>query len=392
MEMVKQIHDSYLYGTVVEAGCGAALTTQLTDVSGSSKTLYSAVIPYSKECEHKLYGEFDRSVSMEFTEKAADFEINQFDKLTFALVTSWQMNDGVDGKITHGWYTLKLRSSGIDITHSLHFTMPYWKPFDRQRTIRKIGELGVMILHAASANKNIEDFMFSDTDFCLDQAYVNGKPNYSLLLNKLDKSNNDYFLMFESGEPHRLCDLSRDTNEFIIQKGSFNPLHHQHVEMMKHTGKLYPHAEKCFLISTYVYDKPHVDVDDLVSRIKFINDHGYSVMICKEVFFYSTFEMLMLWFNGKKFYMPMGSDTINRIYETDASKVADDVLPFYIEEKVRRYGNMFKFVVHTRTGYEINENVKFYGEMVFIDDTFVDDGTSSTKIRNGQIKNLIDER
>ena len=66
MNKVKDIHNSNLYGIIVETGCSTAVTSKLMEVSGASNTIYYSLQPYSKNYEKSRYGTFPRSVSKDF--------------------------------------------------------------------------------------------------------------------------------------------------------------------------------------------------------------------------------------------------------------------------------------------------------------------------------------
>ena len=48
MKDIKEIHNSNLYGTIIEAGCSATIASTLMNVAGSSKTIYRCEQPYSQ--------------------------------------------------------------------------------------------------------------------------------------------------------------------------------------------------------------------------------------------------------------------------------------------------------------------------------------------------------
>lgn len=412
---VQEIHNSNLYGIFIETGCGAALANKLYAEPGSSKTVYYSMQPYSKEYEHQRYGDFNRSVSNLFVRNVVLSERKSVatKKVNLIYASSWQLTDGES--MTHGWIGFMCSD---DVIMTMHFSFLKGCSLTRNDYINHIADIGVSMLSAMNFTPDANSFKFDEKLFIeefkgledwmiLDQAYLydtkthNQAVNYSLLLNVLENNNRDYPLVFGLEETVRFEELMRRGNEFVVQKGSFNPLHHQHVQMMKSSKELYPNVVETFLISTYRYDKPHIDIDDLIERIENITRHGYNLIICREIYFYGTFRLLMNWAGReKKFYFPMGSDTINRIYKTDedgeTAKHGNVVSPFatktYIDGMVRIFSKQFQLLVHKRNGYEYHPNVVWYGDLIRYVDNYEDDGTSSTKIRNGEIKNMIDEQ
>lgn len=394
-EKVIEIHASDMYGFIVETGCSTALSGALMDVPGASKTILFCKQPYSKEYEHSEYGKnYDRSVSREFVEQALDHELMNLNnslylKIDFAIVSSWQLAS-TDKEITHGWYAIWDKKN--DRQDYLHFTFPSKYKIDRKSMVNHIADLGVELLYSL-IDSDIQTFRNTGM-FVLDSAFgtsfVNDT-NFELLINCMEKTAGPLLVFDTKSKSKRLEELMRESNDFIIQKGSFNPLHHQHIQMMNSGLKLYPNAKPIFMISTYRYDKPHIDMNELIERIKNINANGYEVMIISDFLFYDAFEKLYREQEDKTFYFVMGSDTINRIIEVDveSSKKFSTSISEYIKHVISKYKNTFRFLIHKRMGYPINLLVSLYDNMLVIDELYQDDGTSSTKIRNGEIINKL---
>lgn len=420
MSKVQEIHGSNLYGIIVETGCSTATSSKLMDISGASRTVYYALQPYSKVFEEKRYGNFPRSVSKEFIESAlnVEFDLNsKVNNINFILASSWQLQNDADPLQTpHGWFGL------FDIQRNkkyyLHFTFNRRQtqsynallqgkhnpkvsyPEDRKTITSIIGEIGVCLIHTLISG-NINDFdlnyISNNHYLSLDMAYNDNGLDVQLLMNVLEKYNGDYFLTFKDNQAIRLEDLMREDNNFIIQKGSFDPLHHGHVEIMELSKK--SHDGTCaFLISTFRYDKEHISSQEIESRIKMINGSKFPLIVCKTVLYYDTFRLLNFWTHGKRFYFPLGMDTLLRIYKYDLqtvdntnSSVKNQMMKItmrgYLEKTIRNYFN-FKFLVFTRNGYEKHEDLNLYnGICEYIER--IDDGISSTAIREGRLENKL---
>jgi len=395
--LIADIHKSSLKGTIIECGCGAAITNALMLVPGASGTIYNAMQPYSKEIQEELFTghAYERSVSLDFMLAVEQYAVDRLsDENNFFLAASVQMSDGNKDKVTHGWFMFYHK----DMLHAkfMHFTLSkdtYLK--SREDVLAEFGKIGVQILYSYLCNglKIINTRGIGK----LDMAYTNIiglhlEMNTELVMNSMEADWQDYFVCVSGGKFVRLEDIMRRTTNFVIEKGSFNPLHHKHVEMIqvavKETG-----AEPLFMISTSRYDKPHIDTEDLMRRVKTINDHGYDVLICKKALFYDNFETLLENVaDDKHFVFVIGSDTINRIYDTDVRDHAADAIKLAIGVIRCRYQGRFGFLVLRRDGVEVKPEVGMYGSLVVVNESYVDDGTSSTAIRDGKIKNKLDEQ
>lgn len=408
-KIIKEIHESNLFGVVIEAGCSATIASTLMDVAGSSKTVYRAEQPYSKEYQETLYGEFKRSVSREWIKQVLEVEAAKSDKINFVLASSWQLIDPTNPlSYSHGWFGLY--DMQRNVKHYLHFSFrrDFFRNYreftngenseeyiqhksaydfaDRKLLLQIIGNLASNILHTA-INGDIKSLTLLDVAI-LDNAYIdNGlfgdEINYDLLISTLEKTKGDYFLVFDKGEVIRIEDLMRKSTEFVIQKGSYEIFHHAHLQMMKMSLNKYQNSVGAYLISSYRYDKPHLSPDEIIKRIIPINEVGFPVIICKSVLFYETFDLLKKWSFGKKFLFPIGTDTINRILKTDKDNLID------IENIVNSYKDIFNFLLFNRLKFTRDEETSLYNPMLSMIDGYQDDGISSTSIKKGIMNNLL---
>ena len=363
---IKEIHNSDLYGIIVE---NTNIGAELLKVSGASDTIYYTKIPYSKLYQKKEYGDFYRSISKEYINKVLDKEIadNVDANINFVLVSSWQLNT----ENINGWLGLYINNT------KYYFHYSFIPNLDEKRDylINIISATGINILHSA-INGSVNVVESADDNIILDQAYINDDVNYHLLLNTLEKRETDYFLVFDKEEPIRFIDLMRRSNEFSILRGSFNPIHYGHNALIEQGKKQYPHATSALLVSTFRYDKEHLNINEMISKIKTINSHGYPLIICKNPYFYGAFDLFNIWGQDKQYYLMVGCDTINRILKTDTEQNIDT------KYKVNYYKDNFKFILFNRVGYNRDKNTHIYDDMIIENNDYIDDGISSTKLRN----------
>lgn len=418
---IQEIHNGKLFGIFSETGCSGGLANTLMNESGSSHTVDFSIQPYNKNREIERYGDqaevsgvgikelWERSVSLHYIDRVLDVEkTNMNDQDNFIFASSWQL-DGV----CHGWIGLYLKETNTK--HYFHYTL-HTNCANRKMLLDSIANIGVELLLSATYDSTLRSFKFCSNVLypaVLDQAYflndtaecANGElVDYDMVIGSLENCSEDYPVVFEGKGMIRLEDLARRSNDQIIVKGSFNPMHHAHKDMAEMTKAMYPGSVASLLISTARYDKPHIDTDELIDRIHFINEHGYPLIVVKEIFFYKTFKLLTKWMPDHKFYWPVGTDTLNRIYEADNKEELD----FFEKEKdyfVYPEGwlitkNILKQVDNTRhmfMHYNRNNNVlnpkvvEFYSDHFKDVVEYVDTGVSSTKIRSGEMKNDIDQ-
>ena len=120
MNKVKEIHESHLYGSVIETGSSTATIHKLLDVAGASKTIFRAEQPYSKLYEEELYGKFTRSVSKEFIEAVLNVE-GERKNINFVLASSWQLCNSSDPlQYAHGWFDLLDKKNNVK--NYLHYS------------------------------------------------------------------------------------------------------------------------------------------------------------------------------------------------------------------------------------------------------------------------------
>ena len=403
---IKEIHDSNLFGIIIEMGCASCISSSLYDIEGASNTIYYSSQPYSKEYQTLLYGESKRSVSYEFVNKVIEKELENTKKIilnkesvilgknpfkiindiNFILVASFQLQGTNQTNLTHGWIGLyMIESRRMEI---YHLSIPY-SGRDRQYFLEIISEEGINLLYSKISGK--ETFRSCFVDNIIINEEVDKR---KLLENILDipGKTTDNYLVFTPDKIIRFEDFCRDQSGIILMKGSFNPIHERHIELLEQSKKIYPHYNAAFLVSVERRDKENLQIEELIQKIEKINSLGYIVIICKQKFFTANLH----WIRQRwtlPIIFPVGYDTINRFADDTYSIQQQNKMTISYESYYKSIYSIWKdakFLVFHRKDVELNANTNLVKEIIQIEKEHLDEtGISSTKIRNGEIISKI---
>jgi len=375
--IIEKIHDSDIYGIFIELGAGIPLSTCLFEVEGASNTVFMAISPYNKEFQENVYELApDRSVSFNGVKKIADYyekHTSFSKKVNTIMVTSFQIGGGI---CNHGWVCLK----------SMHNTLFYhltvkWEG-NRKKTIESIGDYLLKILY----NRNHQ----FDFDIPIDIIKNDkGETMIDLMLWNVNETNLMVFM--PTGEGIRLEEAFRPLDKKLIYKGSFNPIHIGHVEIVNKTidtlntyqdidieqhGGVKDTYGVYFLISRYTVDKSPFGNVDLKKRINHINKCGYGVIISTQGKFIENQKQFSDRGFDDGFVYIMGKDTAKRLIKDD-KKIFKE-----------RKSDPNLYMVFDRKGA---------GKLVYPNDSFMEipleESANSTTIRNlmDEIRNLTPE-
>ena len=193
---IERIHNSDLYGVIIETGAGAIITNKLMEIEHASNTVYYSIIPYSKEYSQYKYDYIGRSVSISFIKNSINKEGEEAflnPKVNFILASSWQLNDNDNDKYIHGWVGIGFREGEIHYYH-FSFDRKIAVTLTRVEIINKIGDQIINILIAKINNDIKIDLLYG---FILDQAFdTDLKVDYDLLLRTQENCFWDYPLVF----------------------------------------------------------------------------------------------------------------------------------------------------------------------------------------------------
>ena len=365
-EIIQQIKNLFTYGKkiqVIECGCAAIVSNTLLSIPGASVFIDSCIQLYSKESQFGILGkEIKRSVSKEMIDALLD--TNTSDK----IVLSFQLSDATS--LTHGWIGVKILGKNytyhMSINENLnfgdeaihHYNERQWYLYEILKT-----SLNILTYHF---NGNIELPINSWIDYA----------NEDILFDILGKSTIiDQFVVYDNGW-QRMEDFVRGNDGIILMRGSFNPPHAGHLALLEKAIQKYPNYKPAFLVSLNRRDKPILTKDECLNKLELLKAYGYPVIFSSFPFFFDTMESFsQRW--SQEVIFPVGMDTINRFVEDSNKDITRSIF--------KCHGYNFKFLVFDRQGESTIDYSK-YNKVIEIDDTYHDNGISSTKIRNGEWK------
>jgi nicotinic acid mononucleotide adenylyltransferase len=244
----------------------------------------------------------------------------------------------------------------------------------RKDMFRLVGELGISVIYRNMVNKI--DLMYLDV--CIED----GEYSYLDIIKSILATPNDMaVVLYPNGETDRLEPICRSSDNILIFKGSFNPPHYGHMEMMKMVEKELG-VDGSFVISLDTFGKGLVDPKDILHWFKMINDLGYRVILNRKPLFRDFVNL----FNNRmnklaKLHFVMGEDTAIRFVrvtpkdiELSATRIEDGQT--YTQECVY---HVFKRNVDAI----LPKKFKIYGHSV---------ATSSTDIRKNLNFEYLDDK
>lgn len=341
--LIEDIHASDTYGVFVEIGAGQPLSAALFEVPGASQTVHLALSPYSKEAQSEYYHTNSiRAVSKEAIEKILILTADKYrmKHCNTIYVSSFQIGDDI---INHGWIGLKYKDS----IKYYHITLTKQKQ-SRKARIEFIGKIATMILSAQNDFQKLEKIFGSsmyngfidiiDSDDTL-------KEQLELCLSSVGKTEHP-LLISKEGKLERLVDWLRKDKVVGIYKGSYNPIHLIHLQLMQEIKK--EAIQVAFAISYETYQKGNVSMNDFMHRIKMLNHLGYPVIIFRTPWYNTNVAYLRetLMYEGKVL-LPMGLDTWNRVIESsyDSFKSKEDI------ERAKKDFENCEFILMGRIGH-----------------------------------------
>jgi len=394
-KQIQEIHDSNLFGVIVEAGAGACIASALYNVPGASNTIYFSEQPYNKfEQKHRKYlPEGARSVSSSFifnTIKTLRGKLPATKNINFILVSTFQLGD-TTSKLTHGY--IGLYNFAKDDIHVIHLSIP--ENLTRPQYLEIITEAGITLLHnSIQENSNPKGISYVDKILSVNVEDGSARDLKIPLLENLIGQDKETFLVFQNDSWNsviRYEDFLRDKIGVILQKGSFNPLHHGHRTIFDKTAEQYPGFAKAFLISINNRDKASIRPEEVLNRINEIFKLGYEhVIVCKDLLLLDTADYHIKHWADKTLVMPMGQDTLIRFVD---DLIRTKTLEQTLDAFSNKYVNVAFEVFDRKMGIKIQEHFKDLVQLFcnFRED-YIDDGISSTQLRAKQAEDQETEK
>jgi hypothetical protein len=300
---------------IVEIGASVPLAFHLLSLPGASKVVHCSESPYGTAVEK--YGIKCRMVSEEAVNqialKTAELYDDEHPEVNMIVVTSFQIQSN-NNIIPHGWVAILSFTCDNWVYGAYHFT--YW---DNRNYCHLNG-------HEESQGKYPREWsidMIRDNLFeLLENEFDHFNQSYldiSTCTDILTQKHLNTLACFVDGKPVRFEDYSRKYENLILYKGSFNPVHIGHLEIARDAQERCPNSMVVFAISRDTYQKGRISNEDLMKRIKDINDRGYMAMVFDSGFFYDNYRAVSLRFAGKT-HIALGADSFNRLikcYETE---------------------------------------------------------------------------
>jgi hypothetical protein len=407
--------------TIVECGNGCSIANLIYSVPGASALIEDTYQPYSKQAQIEWLGEIKRSVSLDTVIKAMLVVQGP------CLITQLQLQGADLSVLTHGYIGVRGKYGSAIYHFSINENQGFYDEVPsldeevqkRSLLLSQFANIGIELMIKHSLNKN-----HSLKNLWIDGIFNSNHGSYMehetlKLLGECDEVDTMIphvkYAPLEPSGWKRMEDFMRGSEGLILMRGSFNPVHKAHIDMIEIAKKKYPTYKTAFLISLHNRDKANVDAEEAIKRADFITKLGYQVIFSSLPYFNDSSNTLAKRWDLPVIY-PVGFDTINRFLEDVITTEKD--IHNGIEKVVKKHGkwtsepnsewsvdtlencrtafDIFrggdwinkKFLVFSRQGYKLSEYAKYFKDLIEIEETYTDaKAISSTKIRNGEQQN-----
>ena len=332
-----------MFGVLIEVGAGLPVYNELCQYPNTaSKIVKYAESPNNWDYSKLKYNFLEgiRAVSPQVCQEITTWHYCEMrkvydNKFNFILTNTIQISN--DNKTqTHGWFSL----STFDLTLPFgkqttsckyyHFSINNSDVLPRRQITTIIANIGIDILAAnndCSQLKNgfidiILDHNFEPLKSDIISSYSNAESIKDVYPYAIDTElliNDVYTVFAKDGSVIRINDLLRQTKEknIIIFKGSFNPVHPQHILLINKAKEEIDDSEVFLQISMNNRDESKnsdITNQNILKRINLLNKLGYNVIINYNGYINDAYEFYLNLadFVEKKLYFLMGEDTLER--------------------------------------------------------------------------------
>lgn len=420
MNKIETIKENKSFGVLIEVGLGQPVYNELCmHPNTASKIVYYAKSPNSWDYNKYTYKHDKnvRAISPEVLNNIILDELrsnfihsannqaftvtnnnigNTNTKNTFILANTVQVANN-DTTQTHGWFGM---SYGSNIKF-YHFTINSDMQ-NRKHVSDLIAKIGLDIIASENNSAKLENGYI---DIILDEKFnqLKNETLQTIVNAKLSIHNihNASVVFTPKNEMIRYNDYLRSVqnSKLCVFKGSFNPIHSEHIKTIESIRELKQIDNVLLSISIYNRDpNKQIDVTNLLKRIKILNELGYTVLIDSFGMYHNSYTSMIhnVDFKNIDLNYVMGSDIARRfledenVYDVETSKkqLKYDSPDIYVSYFNKKWNQCNFFYVSRIANDKINIHPKLEN-FNYIDIEYKD--LSSTSIREHIANNNVDK-
>lgn len=292
-KLLKTLQTADVRLAISENGYGCKFSNNLMETSGASKVLVYTESPYSKElCKNKDV----RAVSTEnVVDKVRD--LNKRTPANMFIATSFQ--SGSNSKYAHGFVAVKYEDVRGAIEHERVYHLSFGFEFPKKDVNIAISVFLYNMIIAALDGR---------TPNC---SSIDGVFNFdgNLIINQLPEKFKAFAITPE-GKWARALDAVRDMEEVNVLKGSFNPIHDAHIQMLSTTNR------NILGLCTSTVQGKETDIEDLIMRANLLVEQtgSWCILSTNSLATYQDFHDFVKRLNKKVHCKyPMGADVFSKL-------------------------------------------------------------------------------
>ena len=331
-DKINTIKENNSYGVFIEVGGGLPTYNELCKhPNTASKITYYAESPNSWDYNKETYQHEPnvRAVSPEIclrflTVHYMEIMSNENKQNVNFILTNTVQIANEKSVASHGWFGYM--NTELNITRFYHYSINTYQ--SRKIQLDIIAKIGLDII-AANGNSSLLDNGYIDNILDIDFNQLQEETLTSLINGKLNKHSyhNSTFVFNKEGKIERLNDFFRKTKDLIVFKGSFNPVHKDHISFIERCYEKNTDATPVFAISVDNRDpNKKTDVKNLLKRIHLLNHFGYDVIIDVYGLYHYSYTTLTqnIDFKNRKLYYVLGADIVKRFLKDEYVYVKPD--------------------------------------------------------------------